>query len=298
MKRHSLLYLLLFILLFFSEASHAQNTGAYLIPRTVYVGDPAVLVFPLPELSASTAPGSNADIVLAPGAPNFPTDTDIDFHRIVLERRTSGSRLLIEFTAFVPGLLELPIIEIGGERITGACAGISSIIDPGKSGLELSGPAPSLAIPGTALMIYGTMAVIAFLIVLTLWFLLKGRRYLNSWIAKWKRWNLFISVKVMEKRLYKALLKGGNTREILDKLSGEFRTFLSFFTGNNCRAMTANELERLSPEFDCIFLGSFFRRCDKFRFSGGSVSTDDVFRLLADLRVFVGTLEKPKRELA
>jgi hypothetical protein len=286
MKR--LAFLLLFVLL--CAVSRAQNAGTYLLPRIAYVGDRATLILPVPELR-----GENANISLSAEFPSFPSDDDVDFHRITLERRESGSRLLIEFTAFLPGIHELPVIEIGGMTFSGLSVKISSIIDPDKPVLELSGPAPSLAIPGTAMMIYGAIAAFAVLVLLSVWFLFYGRRYLKGWSAKWRRWNLFISIKMLEKRLYKRLLKGGNNREIIDKLSAEFRAFLSYLSGKNCRAMTAGELERLPAWFDCVFLGKFFRRCDDLRFSGGSVNREDVFRLLSEMRNYIGTLEKTEK---
>jgi hypothetical protein len=270
--------------------SSAQNAGAYLLPRIAYVGDRATLILPVPELR-----GENANISLTAELPDFPSDDDVDFHRITLERRESGSRLLIEFTAFVPGVHELPVIEIGGMTFSSLSVKISSIIDPDKPLLELSGPAPSLAIPGTAMMIYSAIAAFAALTVLSIWFLFYGRRYLNVWSAKWRQWNLFISMKILEKRLCKKLFKGGDNREIIDKLSVEFRAFLSYLSGENCRAMTAGELERLPAWFDCVFLGKFFRRCDDLRFSGGNVYTKDVFQLLSDMRNYIGTLEKAEK---
>jgi hypothetical protein len=286
MKR--LTFLLLFI--FMCAVSRAQNAGSYLLPRIAYVGDRATLILPVPELR-----GENANISLSAELPGFPSDDDVDFHRITLERRESGSRLLIEFTSFVPGIHELPVIEVGGMTFSGLSVKISSIIDPDKPVLELSGPAPSLAIPGTAMMIYGAITVFAVFASLAVWFLFNGRRYLNVWSAKWRQWSLFISMKMLEKHLYKKLFKGGNNREIIDKLSTEFRAFLSYLSGKNCRAMTAGELEKLPAWFDCVFLGKFFRCCDDLRFSGGSVNREDVFSLLSDMRNYIGTLEKAEK---
>ncbi|MDR0443798.1 MAG: hypothetical protein LBH44_10360 [Treponema sp.] len=268
---------------------NAQNS-AYLIPRIVYVGDPAAMILPLPGYVHDSA-----DIILTNG---FPQDNDIDFHRIILERRASGGRLLIEFTAFAPGHLKLPVIEIGGEYFFDLSVTISSVIDSRVSELELSGAAAPLAAPGTSFLIYGTMAGIVLLLLLTLWFALRGRRYLREWIAKWRFSRLFISMRKIERHLYKTLLKGGKTREILDRLSEEFRTFLSYLTENNCRAMTAVELETLpleqtfKQETNSGFLGKFFRRCDELRFSGETVNGEDITPLLADLRLFLDTVEK------
>jgi len=271
------------------SVSYAQNRGAMLIPQTVYVGDTATLVLTLPGAAHDTA-----DIVLTNQSLNFLHHENIDFHRIVLERRISGSRLLIEFTAFAPGLLELPVIEIDGERFAGLTVNINSLLSTG-SGYVLSGPASSLVMPGTALMLYGTMAGFALLLLLVIWFIFRGHCYVQKWAAMWKQWRLFASVRKMEKRLHKALLKGENKRVILDRISDEFRVFLSFLTGVNCKAMTAREFENFA-EYNPVFLKDFFRKCDTLRFCGAEVNSDDVLHLLADLHNFADEFEKTGKE--
>jgi len=264
----------------------AQNSGAILIPRIIYVGDPAVLVLPLP----ATIKNSD-DVILTSLSPNIPKDDNIDFHRVILERRVTGSRLLIEFTAFVPGYLKLPVIEIGGEYFDGLSVTINSVIDTRKS-LELSGYASSLAMPGTAVILYGAMAAFALFLLLLLWFIFKGRVFLEIWIEKWKRRRLFTFIKNMERRLQKALLKGENKRAVLDKISDTFRDFLSVLTNANCRSMTAREFTNLPEKLiqDGVFLGNFFRRCDKFRFSGEDVKLRDISNLLDDLNNYIEML--------
>jgi len=287
------------------EIAHAQNAGAYLVPRRIFIGDPAVLVLPLPGLSFSPDLSSGgqiySDIVLTPLSPDFPLHANIDFQKITLERRPNESRLLIDFTAFVPGILELPVIEIGGERFSGLTITVNSIIDD-RSSVVLSAPASSLAMPGTALMLYGTMTAIIIFILLAIWFVFKGRVLLEKFSEKWKIWRLFVTIRITERRLYRAVLKGANKRLILNKLSDESRLFLSILSGYNCRAMTAREFQELPfghlklREIDPLFLSNFFRRCDELRFSGVFINPDEVLQLLADLRDFVVTLEKAKKE--
>jgi len=305
MKKHPISIFFIFIctvLLYgvlLCDIAHAQNTGGYLVPRRIFIGDPAVLVLPLPGLLANGE--SYSDIVLTPHSPDFPLHANIDFHKITLERRPNESRLIIDFTAFAPGILEIPVIEIGGEHFSGLTVTVNSIIED-RSSVVLSAPASSLAMPGTALMLYGTMTAIIIFILLAIWFVFKGRVFLQKFSEKWKIWRLFISIKITEKRLYRAVLKGANKRLILNKLSDESRFFLSVLSGNNCRAMTAREFQELSfghiklKEIDPLFLPDFFRRCDELRFSGVFINSDEVLQLLADLRGFVVTLEKAKKE--
>ncbi|MDR0302298.1 MAG: hypothetical protein LBI04_08325 [Treponema sp.] len=300
MKRYAAAAVFIFIF----AVSYAQNNGAILMPKVVYAGDPAILVLPLPASISNSE-----DVILTSLSPNIPKDDNIDFHRIVLERRVTGSRLLIEFTAFVPGFLKLPVIEIGGEYFTGLSVTINSVIDT-RLPLELSGHASSLAMPGTAVMLYGTMAAIVFILLLILWFIIRGRTFLKIWTEKWKRRRLFTFTKNMEKRLQKALLKGGDKRVILDKISVTFRDFLSILTDVNCHTMTAREFK--NPAFnnlpakikpDGAFLEDFFRRCDKLRFSGEDVNAHDISTMLDDMCNYIEILylqekEKPREDTA
>lgn len=275
----------------YSAQNGAQYSGAILIPQIIYVGDPAVIVLPLPSSIKNLD-----DVILTPLSPNIPKDDNIDFRRVILERRDTGSRLLIEFTAFIPGYLKLPDIEIGGEHFSGLSVTINSVIDTRKP-LELSGYASTLAMPGTAVILYGALASVVFILLLSLWFILKGRTFLKSWIESWKRRRLFTYIKNMEKRLQKALLKGGNKRAILDKISGTFREFLSVLTNGNCLAMTAREFSNLPEKIiqNGVFLGYFFRQCDRLRFSGEDVNLRDVSALLDDLRNYIEKLYERER---
>jgi hypothetical protein len=309
MKKNSLIILFLLII---SAISYAQNVsqnqnGAYLIPRLIYVGDPAVLVLPLQNISllpgeSQSAKSHNGITELKPEDVNFPFDENIDFRRVILERHVKGgSRLMIEFTAFVPGVLELPPIEIGGERFAGLTVTVNSMIDS-RSPRMLSGPASSLAMPGTAVLLYGSIAAVVFLILLSIWFVFKGRAFLKKLKEKWMMKRLFISMRKTEKRLHRAMLKGIDKRVILDKLSEGFRAFLSLFTAGNCRAMTAREFEKLPPDFfpaqeyGADFLSGFFKTCDTLRFSGADIEQAEILRLLGDLRRFLEETENAEKE--
>jgi hypothetical protein len=288
--------------LLFICATAAAQEQPYLIPQIVYVGDRATLVFPLTR--ALTKDGA---ITLDPR--QFPASPDIELHRVTLERRPTGGRLLVEFSAYAPGLLVLPSLEIGGERFTGLTVGISSIIGNGDAGAVLSGPASPLAIPGTSLLIYGGIAAFVLSLLFLFWAPFWGRRHLEGLIAAWKRKLLIVSMRSFEKRLRKSLVKDGNQCETLNILSREFRAFLSFVSGKNCRAMTAAELGRLPPlaadlaaaqsadaaVLNGEFLGAFFRHCDELRFSGKAIAGGEALAALDDLRRFLAALDRAHR---
>jgi len=281
--KKALVWFLLNILIIINGNLFAQSFGAQLIPRQVYVGDLAILVLPLPATEQNYP-----DIILTQSS--LPFHENIDFRRIILEQRTTGSRLIIEFSAFVPGVHELPEIEIGGEYFSGLSVRINSIIE-GRSDRVLSRTASTLAMPGTALMLYGSMAILVFLLLFTIWFIVKGHVIFLQLREKWKRYRLFASIRKSEKQLRKSIIKGSNNRIILDKLSESFRDFLSTLTGNNCRAMTAKEFETILTQEEGLFLGNYFRSCDELRFSGKDINSEDILNLLTDLRQFVGALD-------
>jgi len=296
MKKYLIFILFIFIITF---ALHAQNRSAYLVPRIIYVGDSASFVLPLPASSQDEDfVITSYDKDLLPSAPN------IDFHRIILERRVTGSRLIIEFTPFAAGVLELPDINIGRDCFSGFTITVNSLIDS-RSAPVLSSAASALAMPGTAAMLYVSMAVVVVIILSALWFVFKGRSVIGRLREELKRRRLFKSIKNTEKNLYKLVLKGAEKRIILDKLSDEFKNFLSIFTGHNCRVMTAREFTEFFPrlpqqflaqEDSASFLGKFFRRCDELRFSGSEIDAQSVFNLLSDLRNFTCTLENNEKE--
>jgi hypothetical protein len=88
--------------------------------------------------------------------------------------------------------------------------------------------------------------------------------------------------------------KNKSPAECLSLLSGQFREFLSLFTGTDCRPLTAGEF--LGLPFYPDFLCAFFRRCDRLRFSGGGIERRDLAAALEELRSFIGVLVKAEAE--
>ena len=270
-----------------------QMQDAYMIPSRVFVGDRATFILPLPGFSGQDDP-----------APSWIPSPDIDIHRVALEGRPGGSFLTIEFSAFTTGVLELPSIDIAGDVFSGLTIEVSSVLQSGETGTVLSGPAGPLAVPGTSLLVYGTIGASIAALSLTLWALLWGRRQVSGWIAAWRRWRLMAAMWGIEKRLRKALAKGVARREILDTLAKEFRTFLSYYSGVNCRPKTApefgDEIFREYPTLppDSESLEGFFGRCDRMRFRGGEIYIGETQALLTDLRYFLSALGKAKRVAA
>lgn len=281
--------LLAFVFLLAGAAGVAQQSqSAYQIPRTVYVGDRAMLILPLPDQVIT----GNFEI-----APEFLSLNDIEIHRIALEGRQTGGRLIIEWTAFAPGSFELPMFEAGGLRFTGLKIEISSILKEREQPV-LSGLAAPLSVPGTGVFIYSSMAVLALALLAAIWASVWGRRYFPRWFSARKRRRLISIMAHIEKRMRIALSTGNDVQFILDTISAEFRKFLSLWTGEDCLAMTSAEFGQfrlqagLSAEQTSGFLKRFFGDCDKLRFCGAEVNGPDVQALLADLHNFLISLYK------
>jgi hypothetical protein len=292
------------------EAQAAQDSSPairqeapYLLPQTIFVGDRGRLVVPLGQAFMGVEPF----VVEAPE--KLPRTPDLVIHRIELERRGGTPRLLLDFIPYAPGTLFFPSLafpSLSAESLTltGLSAEVASILDPSQA--ALSEPVPPLAVPGTSLLIYGTArAVLAFLFLViggSFW----GRRHFREFWERFRRRHL---LRVMARFLKRLGMEGtpeknGKPGFLLTLLSGEFREFLSLFTGINCRSLTAGEFLELplgrndtgSPLLTPDFLCRLFRSWDTLRFSGRDIERPDLLSALAEVEKFIGALDRAERE--
>jgi hypothetical protein len=230
----------------------AQNTaGAYLVPQTVFVGDRGRLVVPLGQAFATEEPFVRE----APG--ELPEAGDLVINRIELEKRSGAPRLLIDFVPFAPGVLTLPDIvpskrllsrsELETLTIRGLKMEVASILVPGDS--FLSNLAPPLHAPGTSLVMYGGAAGIFLALFLGIGISFWGRRHFSELLERFRRRRLLGAMKRFLIRMgaQAALKKDNEAAGLFALLSGEFREFLTLFTGVNCRVLTPAEFGSLEP---------------------------------------------------
>jgi hypothetical protein len=212
----------------------------------------------------------------------LPQGADLKLHRLEFERQRNGDWLLIDFTAFVPGQVGLPPLslpQLPGFSLEGRHVNIASILgdanplnsrglagppaspDSGDGILVLSNPAPPLAVPGTALLIYGTSALIVLALLLILGGGVWGRPCLAGLLEAQRRRRLVRLMGSIGKQLREKLPLGAY-QDLLRELSVEFRAFLGYFydgsqagpgqaapMSRDCRAMTAAEFLSLPPLF-------------------------------------------------
>ena len=293
-------------LFFFAAFAQAQSTSRtdapYLVPQTIFVGDIGRLVVPL----GRTLVGINPFILEAPE--KLPDTPELRIRRLELERRGGSSRLLIDFIPYAPGFLSLPGLEIIGSGedaeplvFTGLEVQVASILDPSQ--MTLSEPASPLAVPGTSFLIYGTILILIFLLFLGLGISFWSRRHFGELWEHFRR-----------RRLLKATLKflrclrqecsyerEGNEGYYLSLLSGEFREFLTLYSGINCRSLTPGEFLELPLSQTALTLGPvylclLFRTWDNLRFSGNGMEMADMFEALDEIERLILALEREEKE--
>jgi len=298
-------FLAVFFLLFPYNAA-AQNPSRtdepYLVPQTIFVGDPGRLVVPL----GRTLFGISPFILEAPD--KLPETPELKIRRLELERRGGSSRLLIDFIPYAPGLLTLPGLEIQTSLeesspliFTGLEVQVASILNPSQ--MNLSEPAPPLAVPGTSFLIYGTMFFLVLIVCIGAGISFLSRRYFGEFLEHFRR-RLLVRSMIKFLRCLKAecsFEKEGNEGYYLSVLSGEFREFLSLYSGINCRSLTPGEFLELPLSQIALTLGPayiclLFRTLDTLRFSGAGMEMADLFEALDEIERLVFALEKEEKE--
>ncbi|MDR0411144.1 MAG: hypothetical protein LBH75_04135 [Treponema sp.] len=278
-----------FFLFLYPLYAEEAYEGAYMVPQTVYVGDRATLIVPL---GASHAAAAVEPMNIDPPPPQ----TELVVHKIAVERQKDGMHLIVEFTAFETGILELlPITVPGFADEFRLSVAIASLISP--STMSLSPPAPPLAVSGTAALLYGT----SISLILAIFILVSARvfwvRQFLSLSVLFKNHLLIFSMK----RRLDSLQKSPQKNKILDSLSAEFRLFLSRFFNTDCSALTADEfssfpfLERTADHPQDSALRTIFRRLDSFRFNFNAESEDNVRAAIEDVSVFIEKLRSEMR---
>jgi hypothetical protein len=268
----------------------APDGGFYLLPRTVYVGDPGRLVLPL------DAAFSGIGGVVLDRPEQLPPAGDLVISRVEIENRGGQARLLVDFTAYVPGAAAFPPIKAGSFVFSGLRADIASILDAGppENSRVLSPYAPPVPAPGTMGIIYASALGIAALIL--------GGAALGIWGLPWlSRYRRFLKRRQMirgllrELRQLRALIAGDALAggPVLDRLNGELRRFLEIFIHCPCASMVPGEFLSLGGpggEYG-PFLGGLFGRCDRLRF-GGIQAGGEVLAILDEVQGFAETCEK------
>jgi len=252
-------------------AQETAAAGLLLVPPTVYVGDRARLVIPVTSLESGGAAISRApQVVDVPE--RLPRSKDVTIHRLELEVRGAETRILADFSAYAPGLVDFPRIEFGPYAVSGLRVRIASILDPDEAAPPLAPPLDALSPPGTAMMVYGTLIIVFLSLALLVVGAVRGVPALRHYRAARRRKLAWRRLRRVLSQLGQALEQdtevAGN--ELAARLNASFRAYLGARIGVSCLALSPREftsLKSLLPEEgqDAV-LESIFRRCDELRF--------------------------------
>jgi hypothetical protein len=295
----------------FSQEDGGGDGGlsSYLMPPNIYVGDLGKLITPLGLAYMAAAPF----VYTTPD--KLPRGENIVISKIELEHRNGSARLIIDFIPYAPGTVDFPplVIPIPGAEpltVTGLSAQVVSIL--GSQEASLSEPAAPLAVPGTAVIIYGSAAAILVVLLAAAGIGIWGRKHFSVYRRRIRRRRL---LRAMDRYLRRLAAESGAAglscrKELLSQLSGEFREFLSLFTGVNCRVLTPSEfggvnvlengLEKEQTSISCLLSGTylcdFFRRWENVRFSGKRIGQGDLSAVLDEVKGFIGSLSRAEKE--
>ncbi|MDR1176970.1 MAG: hypothetical protein LBK83_16035 [Treponema sp.] len=253
------------------------------IPKTVYVGDRAILAaLPVSAESLSTEllPRMAGAPIALPEWEGLP----LKLHALRMEKHGESWELRLEFSAYAAGRIEIPDFDLkrSGESLLFASSGsgeipfrnlsvdIASLLK-GNDAI-LSGPAETMTMPGTFLLVYGAIAVLVLfalsLLALKLW----GRQAFSDFLRYWKRRRLCGAMIRIARRTEREIgSREGEDRyrTSLSALSAEFRSWLAYLSGLDCRAMAAAEFlslkllhreEEVPPVLEGRSLSSLFDR--------------------------------------
>ena len=289
--------LLVLIILFSSSFLHAQEISdnrillpddIYMLPQTIYVGDRGRLVMPL-------GPAFNdAQAFVIDAAGELPSVNDLVINRMELERRSGNIRLIIDFIPYAPGVFILPpvLIPLGNSEplsLSGIEFAVASILTP--ESMALSRSALPLAVPGTGLMVYGGLGVLLFLLIIGMLVFFRFSSIIEPLKRKWRQRRLLASLE-QKIQFLRADNAGSNPdrNNLFSNLAGEFREFLSFISGLDCRVLSPYEFSSLSVAIPGVcepdFFYLLFKRWDKLRFSGLPIKQEDIIEIIDKLELF------------
>ena len=334
-----------------SSSSLPRIDGPYLLPQTIFVGDQGRLVVPLsqafmgiepfvleikggevlPSVRTRNGAAPNTALINTKGIlESMNGSPDLSIRRIELERRSLSIRLLVDFIPYSPGTVYFPVFEFISPdegltealTISGLQVQIASILDSSQK--VLADPALPIPVPGTNLLVYGTLVLLLLLLFLGIGGSLWGRRHFRELLDLLRRRRLIRVMIVFLRRLRQESCrqKDGNPGYYLSLLSGQLREFLSAFTGVNCRSFTAVEFLDLPLEYKAaaelpddalqeawdkqvfnpgewqLFLSQLFRDWDNQRFSGKGVKMTGFFQALKDAEKFTAALDRAEKEIS
>jgi hypothetical protein len=270
-----------------------MSDGLFLVPQTVFVGDEGRLVVPL----AGTFPLSvgQANVVITD---RLPFNENIIVKRVEIDIR--AKQFLLDFTAFKPGVLEIPQIDavdaIKAIKLPPLKVEIASILEREGYSITLSPPEKPLAAPGTFALIIGGTAVFIVLIAATIFLIVYGPKHFRLLLEKLRVRFLMDKTKRAIMKIQNALVASRiGTKEGATAVGVAFKAFLGALYRKDYAAYSAEDfLADTSFSGDAAYC--IFALCDNLRFSPAYIEQDAVKALVQKTLVCVEEWMKGQTE--
>ncbi|TVR58694.1 MAG: hypothetical protein EA426_09445 [Spirochaetaceae bacterium] len=256
------------------------------LPRVYYVGDRVEMRTTI-RPTGDTVPGEPAE------RPEVSWGT---IHDIRVVNRAPEHDIRIMFTAFQPGTLTIPMLDLGGIMVGDLNVFVSSIAD-GRS--EITSIKPQLLVPTTRVRIAILLGVLlffpAFVLVVVTW----GRR--NA--AKlWEKYRTVMPYRRAMRALRVLHEQKGDLdgRRFYIRLLEESRLYLTRRLGHDYLSATTGEigaiLRSTLDSDDIAAIMDVFRYGDLVKFAHRRASVERKNSDLVTLQRVIGTIETRRRE--
>lgn len=298
MKRYIAVSLILFFA--FSVFPLEQLPDPVLLPRDVYVGDMAELVFfqdfPVPEQV-----GKNGMTIQDN---RFPDSVDYRIDSVRISWQNSIAEIHVRFVSWKTGSIEFPPLETEYGNLMIPPVTVASIMD--RDGISAPSPARSpLLIPGTTWILYGLLLGIFFAAGIVWFLIVKVRYWLVTGPAKRlaarRHRNFLREIRLLSRKSQKS-----GSSWWYGRLSRALKCYMGlyfFSDGCCCLSWTGTELVRRVhaiesredfsgyPARAAEILEGLFIAIDRVRF-GGSESGVTRSGLLESAESFVAVMEE------
>jgi len=262
------------------------------VPPTVFVGDRARLVLTMVPKAALGNQSRIIDVV-----DKLPQSKALHLLRIELDPRGKNPRILIDLIPFESGRLTVPSFEIGPYLVSKQTMNVASVLENSTSGMV---PAPleePMLVPGTRLLLYGSIVMVVFFVTLIAAILFWGSawyRLVQVWFHKRRvRGHLKQNLLRIEQNLSKGILpSSGDVGNLIFLL----RSYMEQVSGFPCLAKTGWELSAgagSSPFPELVLqLGNLVTFSDALRFSGKVAQVGEIQQLCTDCRRLMLLMEQ------
>jgi len=273
-------------------SASSEVLSAVQVPPQVFVGDRARLVLTMVPKASVGNQSIIIDVV-----DKLPQSKALHISRLELDPHGKNPRIFVDFIPFEPGRITVPPVEIGPYLVSKQAVEVASVLESGATGMETAPLEEPLLVPGTRLLLYGTIFIGVLLVALVFAALFWGSawyRLLQTWFQK-RRVRQKLTQRLL--RLEQDISQGHGPSPVdVGNLLSLLRTYMELVSGFPCLAKTGQELTAeagASPFPELVLqMGSLVTFSDALRFSGRMATLAELNQLCTDCRRLILLIEQ------